>query len=129
MIFFTASNFSSLHGLELLEAQEDWLIQLTDTLGNCLHHHAQCSNYVISECLQLLGEALSTTLQQEEQAFAELGHQVDMLHRTAHLQLCLVIETLSERHARGEPVGEHLLRQLQDWVLEHCGQFHTESLN
>ena len=129
MSIFPAWNYQGLHGFEMLEAQEDWLIQLTDTLGNCLHHQQAHQEYLIHECLQLLGHGLRQTLQQEERAFAELGHQVDILHRTAHQQLHLVIETLSERHERGEAVGEHLLRQLQDWLLEHCGQFHTETLN
>lgn len=127
MSIFTPWHHHSLHGHQLLESQEDWLIQLTDTLGNHLHHHDQ--SHALGECLELLAAQLHQLLKQEEQAFAALGHQVDCLHQTAHQQLCLVIETLCERHQRGEPVGEHLLRQLQDWLLEHCGQFHTESLH
>lgn len=128
MSILPAWNYQGLHGLDVLEAQEDWLIQLTDTLGNSLHHSPQ-PGQVTGECLHLLGDCLRHVLEQEEKAFAELGHQVDSLHRTAHQQLELVVETLSERHLCGQPVGEHLLLQLQYWLLEHCGQCHTESLH
>lgn len=117
----------ALHGLELLAAQEDWLIHLTDTLGNCLHHGIGCD--AVRECLEQLMQGLERCLEEEEHAFAEMGLQMDALHRIAHSQLHLAIETMTERHARGEQVGEHLLQQLQDWLLEHCGQLHTESLH
>lgn len=116
------SHSPALQGFQRLEAHEDWLIQVIDTLGHSLHRPE--SRHHVQHCLENLQQGLQRFFAEEPVIFAHLGRPLSEEHRLAHRQLLLRLDELSRRHARGESIGHELLQQMQQWLMDHCGQLH-----
>lgn len=113
-------NWSSyqLHGAQLLEAHEDWLIQTVDTLGHGLQRAD--GHELIADCLEQLLHGMQQFISEEFEALAEIGHVISQEQHEAHAELMLRLSELSCRHQRGEAVGSELLTHLQHWLQTHC---------
>lgn len=111
------------HDLEVLEAHEDWLIHILDTLGNGLTYHDH--PHLVSECLERVQRGLYQFIHHEVPA---LDFELDAEQRQAHHGMLRSLEELAERHARGEQIGSQLLERLQHWLSSHCHVLHHQTL-
>lgn len=105
-------------GIERIDEQHRWLVELTNALHDSLNG-PQGEGPPIGELLEQLVDYTMNHFIVEEVLFQRLGYSDEEAHRAEHDRFNRQIIDLLYRHEDGEAVSVEALALLKSWLTHH----------
>lgn len=105
-------------GIERIDEQHRWLVELTNALHDCLNG-PQGEGPPIGELLEQLVDYTMNHFIVEEVLFQRLGYPDEEAHRAEHDRFNRQIIDLLYRHEDDEAVSVEALALLKGWLTHH----------
>ncbi|WP_374439370.1 bacteriohemerythrin [Pseudomonas panipatensis] len=115
---FMPWNDEFITGIDKIDQQHRWLVNLTNALYDSLHEEDETAP-PIGEILERLVEYTMNHFVVEEALFERLGYPQSEAHRAEHDRFNRQVMDLLLRHESGEAVDDKTLGLLKDWLTHH----------